>query len=276
MDRPELYIKANLSQRNDASNITAEFREELKQMSGRCLDIGSGPGDVVMDFILPRINPNATIVCSDISEAMVKYGTDKYGGNNRMTYIKLDIETPNLPSNLVQQFNHITSFYCLHWCQNMRKVFENIFNLLRPGGTCLLLFVANDASTNAYKTLAAMPRYKPYMTDADSYIPFYQHPDRQDKTPKILLQEIGFEVCHCSRRQKSYVFDKPEALSDFVLSGNPFVERMPMHLRDDYKKDLVKEVAKHQIIFSQDPNNRDLYSVLYIYYLFVVYMKKPF
>ncbi|XP_015516847.2 juvenile hormone acid O-methyltransferase [Neodiprion lecontei] len=275
MNKPELYVKANNPQRNDADDISDEFEEVIRKMSGRCLDIGSGPGDVVMDFILPKLNPNATIVCSDISEAVVKFGKDTYRGNSRVNFVKLDIQTPNLSRNLVGQFDHVTSFYCLHWCQDMRQVFDNIYNLLQPGGTSLLVFAANHPSLDAYKVLAATTCYKPYMTDADRYIPFYQHTDQQRKTLKTLLKEVGFEVCHCSRREKSYVFDKLEELSQYMLAVDSFIDRMPMDLRDEYKKDLVKEVARQQFIFNQNPSNEDIYSVLSIYYLFVVHIRKP-
>ncbi|XP_046739552.1 juvenile hormone acid O-methyltransferase-like [Diprion similis] len=275
MDNPELYATVNNLQRTDADDISHEFEEDIRKMSGRCLDIGSGPGDVVMDFILPKLNPTATIVCSDISEAMVKFGKDKYGENSRVNFIKLDIETPNLPRNLVGQFDHVTSFYCLHWCQNMGQALDNIYKLLRPGGTSLLAFVANDSGLDAYKVLATMIRYKPYMMDANRYVPFYQYTNRQRKTLKTLLEKVGFEVCHCSRREKSYVFHKLEEFSQFVLALNPFIKRMPIDLREEYRNDLVREVMRKKIIFNQSENNEDAYSVMYRYHTSVVYVRKP-
>lgn len=146
MDQPALYMVAHEMQRRDADDFSDEYGDEIRKMSGRCLDIGSGPGDVTIDVILPRLNPDATIVCksraatytviqlkfvemkmkrcvntgSDISEHMLNYGKEKYRDNSRLSFVKLDIESRDLPEDLIEQFDHITSFYCLHWCQDMR------------------------------------------------------------------------------------------------------------------------------------------------------------
>lgn len=69
MYKPTLYATANELQRNDANDLAEEYGDEIAQMSGRCLDIGSGPGDVVIDFILPKLDPKATVVCKSRSVA---------------------------------------------------------------------------------------------------------------------------------------------------------------------------------------------------------------
>ncbi|XP_048505821.1 juvenile hormone acid O-methyltransferase-like isoform X2 [Athalia rosae] len=213
--------------------------------------------------------------CSDISEPMVNFGKERYRDNGRLSFVKLNIEAPDLPEDLIGQFDHVTSFYCLHWCQDMRQVFKNIFRLLRPGGTTLLAFLANNPGFYAYEVLAAMPRYQPYMKDVERYIPVFQHTDRQRETLKALVKDVGFEVHHCSRRERSYIFNSPDILSKYILAVNPFIERMPTDLREDYKKDLIREVAKQKIIFNKNNNNENEYSILSRYYLFIVYLRKP-
>lgn len=56
---------------------------------------------------------------SDISEPMLNFGKEKYRDNGRLSFVKLNIESPDLPEDFVGQFDHVTSFYCLHWCQDM-------------------------------------------------------------------------------------------------------------------------------------------------------------
>lgn len=51
MHRPELYAKAN--------DLCVE---EIGKMTGRCIDIGSGTGDVLVDIILLKLDPSSTIV----------------------------------------------------------------------------------------------------------------------------------------------------------------------------------------------------------------------
>jgi len=56
------YIASNRSQREKAFAITDEFNEYLKNISGKCIDIGCGPGDVTKDIILPALDPNAIVI----------------------------------------------------------------------------------------------------------------------------------------------------------------------------------------------------------------------
>lgn len=63
MYEPELLTRVNDTMRRDAEYFTDECSEELGQMSGRCIDIGTGAGDVSIDFILPKLNPNSTLLC---------------------------------------------------------------------------------------------------------------------------------------------------------------------------------------------------------------------
>lgn len=63
MYEPELLTRVNDVMRRDAEYFTDECSEEIGQMSGRCIDIGTGAGDVSVDFILPKLKPNSTLLC---------------------------------------------------------------------------------------------------------------------------------------------------------------------------------------------------------------------
>ncbi|XP_046591024.1 juvenile hormone acid O-methyltransferase-like isoform X1 [Neodiprion lecontei] len=273
MFKPALYSKINNEARRDTSDFIEEYSNEIGQMSGRCLDIGSGPCDVVTDFLLPKLNPKSTVVCSDISKPMLDYAKEKYGANDRLSFLQLDIESPTLAEDLVEQFDHVTSFYCLHWCEDMRQAFENIFELLRPGGSGFLTFVSDFPCMDAYKVLAAMPRYQRYMTDADRFIPVFQHAEHPRENLKKLLREVGFEISHCSRREISNIYDTPNDFGRVMAAVNPFIHRMPAQLQREYEVDLGIEATKNAIVFNKD--NSGGYNVLCRHHMFLVYLKKP-
>lgn len=63
MHEPELLTKSNGLMRDRADEFTDEFKIEIGNMSGRCIDIGTGAGDVTVDFILPKLNQNSTLLC---------------------------------------------------------------------------------------------------------------------------------------------------------------------------------------------------------------------
>lgn len=129
MNKPNLYHRANGLQRRDAEEILDEFGHLLKwREDGKdsLLDVGSGCGDVLVDFVIPLIPQNFVIILgTDISEQMVRFARKIYSGRKNVSFDRLDI------GGDVQQFmskwgrfNHITSFYCLHWIRNQRLVFQ--------------------------------------------------------------------------------------------------------------------------------------------------------
>lgn len=114
------YCEAHDLQRRDASEVIEEFADELAMMHGRCIDIGCGPGHVTKEIILPKLPNDAVVVGIDISELMIQRAKIKYSAEDRLTFSKLDIESPELPIEEIGKYDHAVSFYCLHWCQNMR------------------------------------------------------------------------------------------------------------------------------------------------------------
>lgn len=144
MEMVEDYVNEGSSmQRRDAEDVVQEFSYELSKMRGKVLDVGSGPGNFTKNILLP-ILPNDTEVVgeqmriercarcvfteflkilrrfagADISETMVNYAR-KYSSDKRLSYVVLDIETSDLPSDQVGQYDNAVSFYCLHWCNDI-------------------------------------------------------------------------------------------------------------------------------------------------------------
>jgi len=63
MEMAEDYVnKGNTMQRRDAQDIIDEFGTELKKMRGKCLDIGSGPGDITKKMLLPILPHDAKVI----------------------------------------------------------------------------------------------------------------------------------------------------------------------------------------------------------------------
>lgn len=56
---------------------------------------------------------------ADISNHMVSYAK-KYYADEKLSYIVLNIEAPELPSDQINRYNNVFSFYCLHWCNDLR------------------------------------------------------------------------------------------------------------------------------------------------------------
>lgn len=51
---------------------------------------------------------------------MIEYAKKRYTVKNRLEFDVLDIQTKNLPTEYVSEFNCILSFHTLHWCTDIR------------------------------------------------------------------------------------------------------------------------------------------------------------
>lgn len=59
--KPSMYVSNDKLQREKVLAVIDEFCEDLKNISGKYMDIGCGPGDITNDIILPVLDPNTII-----------------------------------------------------------------------------------------------------------------------------------------------------------------------------------------------------------------------
>lgn len=57
---------------------------------------------------------------TDISENMIEYAKKRYAIKNTLEFEVLDIQTKNLPTEYIAEFDCILSFHTLHWCTDIR------------------------------------------------------------------------------------------------------------------------------------------------------------
>lgn len=62
MNMVEEYVNASTTQYRDAFDLVEEFKNEISEMKGKCIDIGCGPGDVSKKLVLPKLSPKAELV----------------------------------------------------------------------------------------------------------------------------------------------------------------------------------------------------------------------
>jgi len=89
------------------------FEEEL------ILDIGSGPGNVTTDILIPSLKGFKKVVGLDCSKEMVEYSNQHYGKDN-VQFQLFNIEEDDVTSFMKNKFHRVFSFYCLHWVLNHR------------------------------------------------------------------------------------------------------------------------------------------------------------
>lgn len=94
-----------------------------------------GPGDVTAEVVLPFLPANfKRLVGADVSKEMVEF-CRKTHKHPKLSFeqFNFDQELEKQPFSNVEPFDHIFSFYCLHFIQNQKLCLQNFYKLLNPG-----------------------------------------------------------------------------------------------------------------------------------------------
>lgn len=213
-----LYQRSNGVQRRDAKQVLDEFAPLFRWRSDgqdSLLDIGCGTGDVTIDYVLPLMPVRfARLVGADVSDGMLAHARATFQ-RSRISFQKLDIggKTDGLIGGGGEDpFDHITSFYCLHWVQDQRQAMKNIYKLLAPGGDCLLAFLAQNPIFEIYKRMATNRKWAPFMMDVQRFISPYQHSASPADDLSKMLYLAGFSEYRVVVREKMFVYDGLDVL----------------------------------------------------------------
>jgi ubiquinone/menaquinone biosynthesis C-methylase UbiE len=127
--------------REEAFRLMADAIPYDKKLPIRILDVGAGYGALTR-FLLERF-PNATAVCQDGSEEMMKLGSERMADlKGRFSYVLCDFSKPGWSQKIAGPFEAVVSAIAIH---NVRApeiieaIYEEIFPLVKTGG-CFLNF----------------------------------------------------------------------------------------------------------------------------------------
>lgn len=221
MNSAKLYQHSNELQRNDARQILQQFSHLFDWKNNgtdTLLDIGCGSGNVTIDYILPLMPSNyEKLVGSDLSDKMVEYAKKTYKAHYRnIDFQQMDI---GLPVHLDQhnKYDHITSFYCLHWVRDQKMAVKNIYNLLRNDGECLLVFLASNPIFEVYYKLSRMFKWSQYMHDVVNYISPYHFCENPGNEFRQLIAEAGFSEYDVEVRERIYQYNELQSLKSELI-----------------------------------------------------------
>lgn len=103
----------------------------------KILDLGCGPGELIEDIL--KVNPKAKISGLDFSEGMLNVSKKQ---NPRVRHIHKDVADLH---SLNQEFDIIISSHSLPYWKDLRKVMEDLQNILRPNGKIIIGFASGDS-----------------------------------------------------------------------------------------------------------------------------------
>lgn len=139
------YLTKYLSQ-HDSRQTLEDYASSFKWCANggdSVLDAGCGPGDVTAEVVLPFLPENfKRLVGADISIEMVEF-CRKTHKHPKLSFeqFNIELELEKQPFSSIEPFDHIVSFYCMHFVQNQKLCLENLNKLLKPGKYSFLLRV---------------------------------------------------------------------------------------------------------------------------------------
>ncbi|KAJ8721406.1 hypothetical protein PYW07_002181 [Mythimna separata] len=270
MNNAVLYEKCNSLQKRDALLCLEENASKMKwkKNNNNILDIGCGDGSVT-NMLKKYIPTDFKLLGCDISEKMVNFANNHHC-NEQTSFTVLDIEG-DLPEGMKGKFDHVFSFYALHWIINQKRAFTNIYNLLNEDGECFMIFLAGAPVFDVYRVLARNNKWSKWLQNVDRYVSPYHDSKDPEKEVEKMLEEIGFVDYDVQCKNSVYVFEDLHVLRSAFTAVNPF--KIPEDKFDDFMSDYL-DILKELQIMTKFNNNYET-SVQFRYRLLVVYARKP-
>ncbi|XP_063626181.1 juvenile hormone acid O-methyltransferase-like [Cydia splendana] len=257
MNNAELYTKNNALQKKDTLDCLEEFAAIIKwkKYGAKIIDIGCGDGSTTTEILKSFLPEDVdAIVGGDLSEKMVNYANEHYGGE-RTVFIPLDIQG-RLPAELGGRFDHAFSFFTLHWIKRQKAAFSNIYRLLDEGGSCLLLFLGHMPIYDVFRVLARRDRWSAYLNNVDSFTSPYHDSQDPENEVKTLMTRIGFKNVEVRHQDKFFTFSSLDNCKKAVKAVTPF--DIPEELWPEYLSDYLQVVRDMRMM---DINNNQHESI---------------
>ncbi|VEN40877.1 unnamed protein product [Callosobruchus maculatus] len=274
MNQPKLYSQSNTTQLTDNTDMLNNHLKMIEwHKEENILEIGVGDGRCTTELLIPSFPKDFhSYVGTDISESMVEFAKENYK-LPRVKFMKLDIQSPEIPATLHEKFHHIFSMLCLHWVRNNRQASVNMFNLLRPGGEILCSLVEQNSIDDAFFNLSKNPKWAPY--GHEKYLTRYFFCDDVAKEWEKHLIDAGFVDVKVIKEEKSYVYDSEENYKNFYLACNPIVKQIPCESTSEYLNDFFEECKRGPMteITYSDEKKQPVYKLNYV--RLVLYARKP-
>ncbi|XP_028043953.1 juvenile hormone acid O-methyltransferase-like [Bombyx mandarina] len=262
-DDAELYRNSSSMQRRDALNSLTEYLPKFKwkESKEKILDIGCADGSVTN--IISSCCPTdfELFEACDVNVKSVKYATEHYG-TSKMRFRVMDIEG-DLPKEMERKFDHVFSFYTLHWIENQEKAFQNIYDLTADDGECFLTLLAQMPVFNLFDALKHTDKWRHWLRYIKNFIsPYYETSD-PDVVIELLLKRVGFRYVDVRCRQKKFEFYDIKSFRNLLEAVSPF--KVGQELQEELIDDVMEVAKEMRIIDTQNSTAKLIYNLVVIH-----------
>ena len=186
------------------------------------LDIGCGDGKI--SALLAKKVPFGSVVGIDPSLSMLsKAYSIKI---NNLSFDKQSAEHFSLD----QKFDHIVSFYALHWVKDQKTALKNIYNHLKPKGTAHFILAQSKDDLPFGRALnKTKANLKDEFNNFTNSIYYFD-----TETYRKLLCEAGFHINTISYVNDKTMHKNKESLSSWIQQWLPEGKHLPLSKKNDF------------------------------------------
>ncbi|XP_059608073.1 juvenile hormone acid O-methyltransferase-like [Phlebotomus argentipes] len=179
---------------------------------------------------------------------MLEVCKSEFDGIENVEFLQIDIRKPPKES-LEGSFDSIFSSYCFMYISDQRNALQNIFDLLSPGGNCLVLQLSFAPFIKPFFTLAESSKWKSELKGLrDLYaFPFWEDPN-PIFTVEDYMKSIGFIDISVTIQKNYEQIESQEHYKAFIESLPSPWKTLPEEYQEDFMNDL-QETAKTDNLF---------------------------
>ncbi|KAK4873152.1 hypothetical protein RN001_015181 [Aquatica leii] len=255
MNNPSFYSKQHQIGRVGSTDVIQRYFHLVKQNKRKesaIIDIGSGPGNVIHDVLIPHFkSPVRKVVGIDVSEEMVKFANATYG-NEKFNFEVWNIENV-VPKRYISFFDYVFSFSTFHWIKDQRKLFLNINRIMKPNAQMLFSFVAQTNLFDIYQSVWRRPEYAPYIDDFYAGQSCFQKSKEPLKEFQTIIENAGFKIEMIKMEVNTAKNKSLVDFKEFLISLSPYYHKMPDHLKENFMLHHLEQVQRDTKV--ESPNN---------------------
>ena len=195
------------------------------------LDIGCGDGKISAQ-IASRL-PLGRVLGIDASLSMITHSNERHASkHSNLTFAIADAQA--LPEQYHEKFDTITSFYCLHWIENLEQTLHSIRKCLKPNGQ--LIFCVGG--TGGIPVLTALEN----LLASTKHLEKIEAPIWYRSTDEItaMAARCNLLVERCKQFSYAYTYPNIEALIQWV-SALPYGHGLESTRRQEYIRTAVMQ-----------------------------------
>lgn len=253
MHEPEIFAKNNkgtLSGTATALEKNGHLIQWKADHSDTILDIGCGPGNVLMDIVLPQFKGKyKQVYAIDLSEKMIEFANNKYPGVDSVKFLKLDIvEDADELIRKCGHVDHVVSSFVIHWIPDQDSALKNTFKVLKPGGDFFTVHCRDSTLFTIYEYMDKNEKWNKYFDNLKAFVPASQSSKQPEQDLRDHLAECGFSAVFVDSMRHEIKMDNMEAMKVLFGSGLPQIHNIPEDRRREYVDDVCEYGVQNKLV----------------------------